>query len=237
MKRSEVKGVMVHLKVKDLAISGQFFRSIGMETVEGPVPGDLYLTDGTFMLSLSTSDDISVGVVYLCNDPQALAASYPGLSVLHPGKGSDRMSARDASGTCLTFLACPDFSQKPLKGSAIGLCGNFFELSLETDRFEETVSFWEKAGYQVIYGKPEEENWVTLSDEWIKVGVYRQGTVDHPFRTPALTYFEKDMKDRIKLVKELGVPISYELESPCKTGITDAVLESPAGYHMFLFTA
>ena len=107
----------------------------------------------------------------------------------------------------------------------MGLCGTFFELSLETEHFEDTVAFWEKAGYQIIYGKVEEKNWVTLSDDWFKVGIYRQGTVDHPFRSPALTYFEKDMKDRIKLVKELEVPISYELESPCKTGITDAVLE------------
>lgn len=237
MKRSEVKGVMVHLKVKDLAVSGQFFRSIGMETTEGPIAHDLYLTDGTFMLSLSTSEDMAPGVVYLCDEPQKLAANYPGMSVLHPGKGPDRMAARDASGTCLTLLSCPGFTPRPLKGRAIGLCGNFFELSLETGQFDETVAFWERAGYQVIYGDRDEKKWVTLSDELFKVGVYLQGTVDHPFRSPALTYFEKDMKDRIKLVKELGIPISYELESPCKSGITDAVLESPAGYHMFLFTA
>jgi len=237
MKRNEVKGVMVHLKVKDLDVSSRFFRSIGMETINGPLQNDIYLTDGTFVLSLSSEDNLSTGVVYLCDNPQDVAAFYPGLSVLAPGKGPERMIARDASGTCLTLLACPNFSPKPLKGNSIGLCGNFFELSLETDQFDETVAFWEKAGYEVIYGKKEEKNWVTLSDELFKVGVYLQGTVDHPFRSPALTYFEKDMKDRIRLVKELGVPISYELESPCKTGITDAVLESPAGYHLFMFTA
>lgn len=237
MKRNDVKGVMVHLNVKDLTVSGKFFRSIGMETTDGPIPNDLYLTDGTFVLSLSTSEEISTGVVYLCDDPKKVASLYPGLSVLDPGKTPQRMAARDLSGTCLTLLKCPNFTPKPIRGSSMGLCGTFFELSLETEHFEDTVAFWEKAGYQIIYGKVEEKNWVTLSDDWFKVGIYRQGTVDHPFRSPALTYFEKDMKDRIKLVKELGVPISYELESPCKTGITDAVLESPAGYHMFMFTA
>ena len=78
---------------------------------------------------------------------------------------------------------------------------------------------------------------MTLADDCQKVGVFMEGIVSHPFRSPALTYFEKDMKDRIALVKDLGMEFAYADASACGTGIKDAVLDSPAGYQIFLFSA
>lgn len=157
-----------------------------------------------------------------------------GLKMLE-GKDINYPRISGPSGTTLSLFEMSKQLVAPLKGSPISLCGAFFEISVETIDYEATVDFWERMGLEIIYGE-KSGNWVTMADDFIKIGFYRKGTVQHAFRSPAITYFEPDMADRIQLLKQLQVDVAREL-GECKNGPTDAILETPGGYNIFLFKA
>lgn len=237
MKKKEVLGSMVQLKVIDLKRSGKFFRELGFESINGPIEGDVYLTDGTVRLALTTAEEPPLGLVYIVDDVDAILKSYPDAN-LEPSKtNKDLFISKSPAGVTFSILRGNGFKFEELSGNPIGLCGTYFELSIQTAEYPAECEFWRRLGMETIYSDDKANTWMTLADDCQKVGVFMEGIVSHPFRSPALTYFEKDMKDRIALVKELGMEFAYAEPSACGTGIRDAVLDSPAGYQIFLFSA
>ncbi len=237
MKKKEVLGSMVQLKVLDLKKSGKFFRELGFETVRGPIDGDIYLSDGTVRLALTTSEEPPLGLVYVVDDVDAVLKNYPEAAFKPSQSNKDLFTVKSPAGVSFSVLRANGFRFDELTGTPIGLCGTYFELSIQTSEYKAECEFWGKLGMESIYSDDKDNTWMTLADDCQKVGVFMEGIVSHPFRSPALTYFEKDMKDRIALVKELGMEFAYADASACGTGIKDAVLDSPAGYQIFLFSA
>lgn len=228
--------MFLNLSVADPLKEYYFFRELGYDKVVCPFEEGFCLTDGTLRLLITPEGMLATGIVLAGDDLQAMKHDIQSRGfMLAEGEDIPYPRISGPSGTTLSLMQLGEDLVAPLKGSPISICGTFFEISVETIDYEATVSFWQKMGMEVLYGDPAGD-WVTLADDFIKIGFYRKGTVQHDFRSPAITYFEPDMKDRIKLLKDLKVDVAREL-GECKTGPMDAILETPGGYNIFLFKA
>ena len=236
MKRGIFHSVYLNLDCNDMEREYRFFLELGFEPMECPMPQTKCLNDGTLRLLISPRGFLPTGIVIAGESMETMQSAIRAMGCnLQMEDGNPFPTITGPSGTTLSLLEVPEKKVPALKGSPISLGGTFFEISVETRNHEDTVAFWEKLGFEIIYGD-KDGNWVTMADDFIKIGFYRKETVPHPFNSPALTYFEKDMKARIGLLKQLSFPIAHELGT-CKTGPSDAILESPGGHHVFMFTA
>jgi hypothetical protein len=236
MKRKTFHSVYFHLEVDDPAKEAEFFHDFGFEPIESLFSETECLTDGLLRLSIGPKGFIHTGIVFAGNDLAKMEESITSLGFAFIENSGYRFPMiTGPSGTGVTLIEIPSVAVPKLEGQPISLGGTFFEISVQTLDHEATIAFWEKLGFDPIYGE-KDGDWVTMADDFFKIGFYRKDTVPHPFRSPAITYFEEDMKDRIKLVKSLEMPVAHELGS-CKTGVEDAILETPSGYHIFMFKA
>lgn len=236
MKKGIFHSMFLNLAVADPLKEYYFFRELGYDKVSYPFEEGFCLTDGTLRLLITPEGMLSTGIVLAGDNLQAMKHDIQSRGfMLVEGEDITYPRISGPSGTTLSLMQLGKNLVAPLKGSPVSICGTFFEISVETIDYEATVSFWQKMGMEVLYGDPSGD-WVTLADDFIKIGFYRKGTVQHDFRSPAITYFEPDMKDRIKLLKDLKVDVAREL-GECKTGPMDAILETPGGYNIFLFKA
>ncbi|MEJ5303961.1 MAG: hypothetical protein HPY80_11350 [Bacteroidales bacterium] len=234
MKKGIFHSMFFNLSVTDPLKEYYFFRELGYDKVNCPLSEGFCLTDGTLRLLITPERSIPTGIVLAGQNLEEMKLDIKQRGFLLV-EGAEIQFPRISgpSGTTLSLIEMDEQWVPPLKGSPVSLCGTFFEISVETIDYEATVEFWERMGLEVIYGD-KKGNWVTLADDFIKIGFYRQGTVEHKFRSPAITYFEPDMQDRIRLLQQLQVDIARPL-GECKNGPVDAILETPGGYNIFLF--
>lgn len=234
MKKGIFHSVFLNLEAGDPLKEYYYFRELGFDKVNCPFEEGYCLTDGTFRLLITPEGFLRTGIVLSGSDMDLMKNEIisRGINITND---LHFPHLTGPSGTTLSLCVLDESVVSPLKGSPISLCGTFFEISVETLDHGATIAFWQKLGLEVIYGDSQGD-WVTLADDFIKIGFYKKGTVSHPFRSPAITYFEPDMKDRLKILKDLKVEIAHEL-GQCKTGPTDAILETPAGHFIFMFTA
>lgn len=236
MKRKTFHSVYFHLEVDNPAKEAEFFHEFGFEPIESLFAETECLTDGLLRLSIGPKGFMHTGIIFAGNDLDKMKESITSLGFAFIENSGYRFPMLTGpSGTGVTLIEIPSIGIPKLEGQPISLGGTFFEISVQTLDHEATIAFWEKLGFEAIYGE-KDGDWVTMADDFFKIGFYRKDTVPHPFRSPAITYFEEDMKDRIKIVKSLEIPVAHELGS-CKTGVEDAILETPSGYHIFMFKA
>lgn len=233
MKRNSFHSVFFHIASEDPTQEAAFFTRLGFEPLEFYAHELIVMTDGVLRLSIGPAGRISTGIL-LAGEDMVKMKEAVALSGYQPSEGAYPMLT-GPSGTNVSLIELPAADSPAISGKPIGLMGTFFEISVETKDHEATVDYWEKLGFEIIYGE-RDGNWVTMADDFIKIGFYRKDTVPHPFRSPAITYFEMDMKDRISLMKTLNIPISHEVEG-CGDRASDAILETPSGNHIFAFTA
>ncbi len=226
----------LNLSVADPLKEYYFFRELGYDKTICPFEEGFCLTDGTLRLLITPKGFLSTGIVMAGEDMEEMKRDLHNRGIIFSAcHNTNFPSIVGPSGTTLSLLEMSEKMSVPLKGIPVSICGTFFEISVQTIDYDATVAFWKKMGFEIIYGE-EKGDWVTMADDFIKIGFYRKGTVQHEFRSPAITYFEPDMKNRIQLLKQLRVDIAKEL-GDCKNGPVDAILETPAGYNIFLFKA
>jgi len=236
MKKGIFHSMFLNLSVAEPLKEYYFSRELGFEKIACPFEEAFCVTDGTLRLLITQEGFLATGIVLAGENMEDMKRDIQGRGfVMQEGENINFPRISGPSGTTLSLLEMSKHLVAPLKGSPISLCGTFFEISVETIDYEATVDFWERMGLEIIYGE-KSGDWVTMADDFVKIGFYRKGTVQHAFRSPAITYFEPDMHDRIQLLKQLKVDIAREL-GDCKNGPVDAILKTPGGYNIFLFTA
>ena len=123
-----------------------------------------------------------------------------------------------------------------IPNQALSTCGNFYEISIGVSEqdFKPGIQFWQNQGFRIVENDPAKHTYVTLEWESFKLSVYKRAHCPHLFNSPALTYFEKDMAERIEQLAKGGVHFAQEMQS--KPGLTDsAIIETQEGIHFFLF--
>ena len=74
-----------------------------------------------------------------------------------------------------------------------------------------------------------------MTDGVLPIGFYEPGTYPHAFTSPAITYFDDKMYERLHALKADGWTFLEAM--PAKDGdpLGHAILEAPGGLHLFLF--
>lgn len=205
------------------------------------VEGLPLLTDGRIIIQLDRFRAFDTGLIYYAENIEETVKQLDDLDLdLRDVKTLNEeivlTTLQDPNGVGISLVK-EEMPELPLAdGEAYGLGGNFYELSILTPSFDETINFWSRLGFEISYGNPKQDTWVTLTDELINIGIYREGTVPHIFNNPALTYFESDMGRRISSMKDKGIKFAAEMKNESGE-ISNAILETEDGLHFFFFTA
>ena len=109
-------------------------------------------------------------------------------------------------------------------------CGIFGELCIPVKDLDTSIAFWEKYGFEVKkYGGP--YPWAIGQDGMNIIGLHQ--TTE--FTKPAITYFAKDMGEKIKALKTNGVE-SLKIFGGTGGNESNMVLTTPENQQFFLFS-
>ncbi|MEZ4777610.1 MAG: hypothetical protein R3D00_30830 [Bacteroidia bacterium] len=225
--------VCINLPIFSRRKTPLLFSKLGFVPLGKDLLGQTLVTDGTVIVRLDEESEYGAGLLYFAETVLPLPV---GDSISDEVESEWAMEWQSPEGVSLTILQTPhvEMPNAP-KGTPTPL-GTFYEVSLMTTDFDVSVAWWQKAGFSITYGNPATDNFITLSDDMIRVGLYRPGSCPHIFNNPAVTYFDSDMAGKITAARELGILYAQEISN--KDGVvSDAIVETEEGWHVFLFSA
>ena len=106
------------------------------------------------------------------------------------------------------------------------VCGMFGEFAQPVKDLEASILFWEKLGFKALSKFSSPYPWAIISDGLAVVGLHQTSN----FKDPTITFFAKDMKEKIENLKTAGLP---GLEAA--TGLSNVTLTTPEGQRINLF--
>lgn len=201
-----------------------FFEKLGYKKLTGS-DHEAMITDGLMVYKLESASSVKAGLTYFSENWASL-----GQNLKQNGIDIEQRLA-DPNGVVIKW---EKGSRPSAEGRAITKCGTFYELSIETEKFDATITFWEKLGFKIYMHTSQATRWLGMQDDWIKIGIYEKGQCPHVFRTPAIAYFEADMPERLKHLRSERVEFVQEIHD--KQGlIAEGILQSPDEQMLFLF--
>ncbi|MEZ4829699.1 MAG: hypothetical protein R3C61_25955 [Bacteroidia bacterium] len=225
--------VCINLPVFFLSKTPRLLENLGFVPLGKDLLGQTLLSDGEVMIRLDAESEYGAGILYFSENMPSMPLGQMASDEAEADWAREWKSPEGVSLSMLYATAdtVPDYSpagELPY--------GKFYEVSLMTTDFSDSLVWWMKAGFELTYGDPETGSFVTLSDGKIRVGLYKPGSCPHIFNNPAVTYFDPSMKEKIAKAREAGILFAQEI--PDKTGeVVDAIIETEEGWHIFLFTA
>ena len=228
--------------VLDLQQSVRFYEQLGYQKVSESAAPDPHalLTDGVIRLALRVGSKWKTTLTYYVEDLAERVAAFERRGVRFDDR---RESHGRVTGATLTdpnglevnlVEAAPSQIYQP-PGAPVSAAGQFGELSIETGDVQKSLDFWTRLGFKPTEYMPDPHDaWGSIADGLLMLGIYREGHCPHIIRTPSITYFEADMPERIRQLKQKGITFLDEL--PGANGETGhAVAEAPEGQLLFLF--
>lgn len=228
--------------VQDLAESLGFYERLGYRKLNAnasPTP-HARLTDGLILLTLREGGPWKATLTYYAEDVAEKVAALGRLGVAVEGQpeADGRVtgaSFTDPNGLEVNLVQAGPAQLDEIPRSPISKAGQFGELSIESEDVRSSLDFWTKLGFEPTEYMPKPPvSWGSVADGLLMLGIYAKGHCPHAIKTPSITYFEADMADRIRQLKEEGMEFLQEL--PGEGGQTGhAVAEAPEGQLLFLF--
>jgi catechol 2,3-dioxygenase-like lactoylglutathione lyase family enzyme len=228
--------------VPNVKQSLRFYEQLGYQKVsesDSPAPHAM-LTDGTIRLSLREGSEWKTTLTYYVENLAERVAAFEQRGVKFDNKSETDGKVAGATLTDpnglevnLVEAAPAEIYQPP--GAPISAAGQFGELSIETEDIQGSLDFWMRLGFEPTQYMPNPPvSWGSIADGLLMLGIYGKGHCPHIIRTPSITYFEADMAERIRNLKQEGMTFLQEL--PGENGETGhAVAEAPEGQLLFLF--
>lgn len=225
----------LYIPVNDLKASVESFETLGWTALETSFPSGQWMSDGSITALLDDTGQFRVGLLHqtpqwhdLCQQARDKDLDFE--------EREHNLILTDPNGVSINLIS-PDFAFPELElPEGNGLCGRFHELSIETRNIEQTLAFWQLLGFSVIFTSANRDRWFTLARQNFNIGIYEEGVCPHPFHSPALTYFEKNMQQRIVRLEKRGLQFSEKLQDDTEE-VRDALWETDKGQHVFLFSA
>ncbi len=78
--------------------------------------------------------------------------------------------------------------------------GNYAHVSISVHSLQESTPFYEKLGFQKLWGNHEPHPWALFTDGKVNIHLY-----EFYFPSPALHYFSTHMKDRVLELMRIGI--------------------------------
>ena len=220
--------------VQDLEAEVQFFQKLGFKLLGRdivPYPW-ANLFDGAVRVVLNGDDRDYVGITYFAEDILDQATNLQDIVFVENNLciGSENYKTlQDPSGVYIHLIPQkPNSNTIPVTNIKNPVfLDRFGEFAIPVANIDESIAFWEKLGYQTHGRYTQPYNWAILTDrEHMVIGLH-QTTM---FEKPHLTYFAKDMSDKIKNLESIGVKMQSF------GGEQNKIATSPNGHKVNLFT-
>jgi catechol 2,3-dioxygenase-like lactoylglutathione lyase family enzyme len=242
----------ISIGTKSLDDSVSFFEKLGFRRIggaESPYPW-AQVSDGSRLILLNEDGGDYMGLLYMNGDMEERIAMLreEGVEVPDPQQSeglppsvffsdpdgfsvgiikADGSSMFQPKGPILAHFTPEQWDEKlPMPNGKIGLFG---ELCFPVRDLDASIAYWLKLGFDIQeYGGP--YRWAIAYDGQQVIGLHET----EEFDVTAITYFAKDMADRIKKLNADGV----ETTLFGGTGGNEAnqIARSPEGTHFFLFS-
>jgi len=232
----------------DLDRSFTYWQKLGFSEVmrsDFPFPW-IQISDGALLIMLRKDDTPYPALTYYVNDINTVVADLEsnGIAFIQKPKASDfvkkyLMQSPDGMNISLiniiegfqqppgpTMLTMPQQDWMNTEKYVNKICGLFGEFAEPVADLEVSILFWEKLGFKVLSKYAAPGPWAILSDGLAVVGLHQ--TKD--FTQPIITFFAKDMKEKIEQLKENGLD-NFSVHSP-----GNIVLTTPEQQKINLFS-
>jgi hypothetical protein len=229
---------LVNLPVQDSASVAGFFEKLGFTELYPPVvPNTRLYSDGYLQIQLCPAEaNWRSGIVFCTEQPLDSHAAALQQSGVQTVVQDNKIRVVAPDGTAVYWLSLKDFAFPKQPATGHSLLGSFYEISLEVNSLEANKMFWESIGFRKILPEGDISNWLTMSHPLLKVSLYEKGSCPHPFRSPALTWFNADAAEKLRLLQQKGFKFAHILPAAAPEP-EEAILETPEGHQLFLFKA
>lgn len=110
------------------------------------------------------------------------------------------------------------------------ICGFNTEFSIGVVSLKSEVQWWESLGFTQVKGGMLPYPFAVMSDGRIRIGLHE----DKDIPSLAITYYAKDMEQRIDRLKKTGITIDEEIPTP-DNRLGNIILRSMDGQLIFMF--
>ncbi len=238
----------ITITTPDLANSLAYWQKLGFSEVlqaDFPFPW-IQISDGALLIMLRKNDIPYQALTYYVTDIDKVVAELEtaGIEFIEKPKADDfvkkyLMQSPDGMNISLvsvvegfkqppgpTMLTMPQQEWMNPEKYVNKICGLLGEFAEPVADLEASILFWEKLGFKALSKYASPAPWAILSDGLAVVGLHQ--TKD--FSQPIITFFAKDMKEKIERLKENG------LENFNEHGAGNIVLNTPEQQKINLFS-
>jgi predicted lactoylglutathione lyase len=140
----------------------------------------------------------------------------------------DASSMFQPAGQTLADIPQSDWANAPAPNADLGIFG---ELATPVEDLDKEIAFWEMIGFKVSkFGGP--YPWAIGQDGQNVIGLHNTSEFDRS----AITFFAKDMADKIKALKEKGLDSFDPFGGTGGNNDANQILNTPEGQRFFLFS-
>lgn len=226
----------VQVAVADLPQSMAWYARMGFFPTKGGEKSDsvMTLSDNQTLLSLTTSKVPSPVVVFRNDNLKALYDTLQalGMRVQADLSGPTYRELRLTSPAGVYVLVRPSTVEQsqPLSRSENIMCGKLTELSINVQQYQRELDWWTELGFGITRQGTEPYTFGYVSDGALTLSFH----VNKEIPSLALTYFAKDMEQRIDRIKKSGIPTIDEIPT-ADNRIANAIFRSDDGQLIMLF--
>lgn len=238
----------ITITTPDLETSLAFYLKLGFKEVfraDMPFPW-IQITDGALLIMLRKDNQPYIALTYYVNDvdktfTELTAAGISFVTKPNPNDITKRclMHSPDGMNISLvtlfegfsqppgpTLLTMPpsDFSNPEKYPNLV--CGIFGEFACPVKDIDGSMEFWSKLGFVLLSRRTAPYPWAIISDGLSIIGLHQTDS----FTKPTITFFAKDMKEKIEKLKSTGMTAITE------KGGSNIVVTSPEKQNINLFT-
>ncbi|MEO8770627.1 MAG: VOC family protein [Ferruginibacter sp.] len=238
----------ITITTTDLELSLKYWQQLGFAEflrADFPFPW-IQVTDGALLIMLRKDPKPYIALTYYVKEMDAVVADLKqaGVAITEmptPDPMVKRCQIQSPDELVITLVTFFDGFVQPPGPTMLTMspadytnpdkyvnkvCGMFGEFAQPVKDLEASISFWEKLGFTALSKFTSPYPWVILSDGLAVVGVHQTSN----FKEPTITFFAKDMKEKIESLKDSGVP---GLEA--STGLSSITLTTPEQQKINLF--
>ena len=233
----------------DLEQSLAFYQKLGFSEImrmDFPFPW-IQISDGALLMMIRKDNNPYIALTYYPKDidQSVKIAEDAGIAFTDKPKPTDmvkRYVFQSPEALNISLVHIPDGFTQPKGPTMLTMpqedyfnpdkyvnktCGMFGEFALPVADLDVSIAFWGKLGFVALsrYGQP--RPWAILSDGLAVIGLHQT----QEFTQPAITYFAKDMKEKIEHLKTNGLTNFVEV-----AGAANITLTTPEQQKFNLFS-
>jgi catechol 2,3-dioxygenase-like lactoylglutathione lyase family enzyme len=238
----------ITIATPDLEKSFEFYKQLGFSELfrtDFPFPL-IQISDGQLQIMLRKDKTPYIALSYYVREMDKVVADLESKGIVFKSKPKDsdmikRYVFESPDGFLISLVSFVDGFVQPPGPTMLTMpqqdlfnpekyvnkvCGLFGEYAQPVKDIAVSILFWEKLGFKTLSKHESPYPWAILSDGLGIIGLHQTNSFDYP----AITFFAKDMKEKIAKLKESG------LKDFTEKGSSNIVVKTPENQHVNLFS-